>query len=333
MKHISVAVSVVIFFGQLTTTNSVQHSLLMGGDTRAQNYSSTLEMISADHSCQPPSLPDLPQGKQSASAALLGSSLIHCGGFDGIAAWEYEGTCFSFPLGTVSSRWAVMENMKVARWSFGLTAIGGRLYATGGYNSWASYSSVESFSPATGWVEEDNMELVDYIGFPLPRFHHCAVALGSWLVVLGGLVGDIGETSSTVQAFDTERAFDDAGWFFLSRMSTPRAGLACHTGDFGGQLGIYVAGGHTEEAGVLDTVEFYTANMGSWQNLGQLNTARSFHSLSIVNNQMVVAGGDNEIASIEAFDGTIWIQMESLKVGRDHHAAVSIPENLLPCRT
>ena len=167
MKHISVAVSVVIFFGQLTTTNSVQHSLLMGGDTRAQNYSSTLEIISANHSCQPPSLPDLPQGKQSASAALLGSSLIHCGGFDGIAAWEYEGTCFSFPLGTESSRWVVMENMKVARWSFGLTGIGDRLYATGGYNSWASYSYVESFSPATGWLEEDNMELVDYIGFPL----------------------------------------------------------------------------------------------------------------------------------------------------------------------
>ena len=225
-----------------------------------------------------------------------------------------------------------MENMKIARWSFGLTGIGDRLYATGGYNSWASYSSVESFSPATGWLEEENMELVDYIGFPLPRFHHCAVALGSWLVVLGGLVGDIGETSSTVQAFDTEGASDDPGWFFLSRMSTTRAGLACHTGDFAGQLGIYVAGGHTE-AGVLDTVEFYTANMESWQNLGRLNTARSFHSLSIVNGQMVVAGGDNEIASIEVFDGTSWIQMESLKVGRDHHAAVSIPENLLLCRT
>ena len=333
MKHISVAVFVVIFVGQLTTTNSVQHSLLMGGDTPGQNYSSTLEIIFVDHSCQGSSLPDLPQGKQSASAALLGSSLIHCGGFDGIAAWEYEGTCFSFPLGTESSTWLVMENMKIARWSFGLTGIGDRLYATGGYNSWASYSSVESFSPATGWLVEDNMELVDYIGFPLPRFHHCAVALGSWLVVLGGLVGDIGETSATVQAFDTERASDDPGWFFLSRMSTPRAGLACHTGDFGGQLGIYVAGGHNEEAGVLDTVEFYTANMESWQNLGRLNTARSFHSLSIVNGQMVVAGGDNEIASIEVFDGTSWIQMESLKVGRDHHAAVSIPENLLMCQT
>ena len=68
MKHIFVAVSVVIFVGQLTTTNPVQHSLLMGGDTPAYNYSSTLEMISADHSCQGSSLPDLPQGKQSASA-------------------------------------------------------------------------------------------------------------------------------------------------------------------------------------------------------------------------------------------------------------------------
>ena len=61
-----------------------------------------------------------------------------------------------------------------------------------------------------------------------------------------------------------------------------------------------------------------------------LNKVVAYHALV---NGWVVAGGDNEIASIEVFDGTSWIQMESLKVGRDHHAAVSIPENLLMCRT
>ena len=286
----------------------------MGGDTLENNYTSTLEMItSSDLTCVP-NMPGLPVGKQAASAALLGSSIFHCGGFDGVAAWEYEGTCFSFLLGRESSSWEVEESMKDPRWSFGLTTIGERLYATGGYNSWASYSSVESFSHETGWVVEDSMELVDFMGLPLPRYHHCSVALGSWLVVLGGRVGGSLE-SSTVQAFDTNSNTSDAGsWFFLASMNAARAGLACLTGDFEGRLGIFVAGGQQEDAEVLSSVEFYSADEDTWQELGSLGTARSYHSLTIVSGEMVVAGGENEIASVERFNGTGWVQTTNLKV-------------------
>ena len=201
--------------------------------------------------------------------------------------------------------------MKNARWSFGLTAIGGRLFATGGYNSWASYSSVESFSHETGWVVEESMELVDFMGLPLPRFHHCSVALGSLLVVLGGLVGG-GLESSTVQAFDTNTT--DASWFFLGSMNVARAGLACNTGAFEGHFGIFAAGGQTDSHGLLNNVEFYSASTESWRNLGGLGAARSFHSLTIVGGRMVVAGGDNEVSSVETLNGTEWEQTNSLKV-------------------
>ena len=142
----------------------------MGGDSLENNYTSTLEMITPDLTCIP-NMPGLPVGKQAASASLLGSTIFHCGGFDGVAAWDYEGTCFSYNLlATESGRWEVEESMKYPRWGFGLTSIGDRMYATGGYNSWASYSSVESFSHETGWVLEDSMELVDFMGLPLPRY-------------------------------------------------------------------------------------------------------------------------------------------------------------------
>ena len=81
----------------------------MGGDTPENNYTSTLEMITSDLTCVP-NMPSLPVGKQSASASLLGSTIFHCGGFDGVAAWDYEGTCFSYLLATESGRWEVVEN-------------------------------------------------------------------------------------------------------------------------------------------------------------------------------------------------------------------------------
>lgn len=318
-------------FPDLTTCTSHQahYTLLLGGDTSENNYTSTLEMItSSDVTCTP-DMPDLPVGKQAASSTLLGSSIFHCGGFDGVAAWDYEGTCFSFLLGTESARWEEEESMKYPRWSFGLTTIEERLYATGGYNSWASYSSVESFSHETGWVIEDSMELVDFMGLPLPRYHHCSVALGSWLVVLGGRVGGSLE-SSTVQVFDTNTS--DAGWFFLDSMNAARAGLACLTGDFEGRLGIFVSGGQQLDTEILSSVEFYSAEENTWQELGGMSTARSYHSLTFVSRQMVVAGGENEIASVETLDGTDWVETNNLKVGRDHHAALSIPATLLSCQ-
>ena len=121
--------------------------------------------------------------------------------------------------------------------------------------------------------------------------------------------------SSTVQAFDTNSNTSDAGsWFFLPSMNAARAGLACLTGDSEGRLGIFVAGGQHQDSEVLSSVEFYSADEDIWQELGRLGTARSFHSLTIVSGEMVVAGGESEIASVERLNGTGWVQTNNLKV-------------------
>ena len=61
-------------------------------------------------------------------------------------------------------------------------------------------------------------------------------------------------------------------------------------------------------------MEFYSADEDSWQELGSLGTARSYHSLTIVGGHVVVAGDENEISSVETFNGTKWIQTSNLKV-------------------
>ena len=62
---------------------------------------------------------------------------------------------------------------------------------------------------------------------------------------------------------------------------------------------------------------------------------------------MVVAGGNNEITSVETLNGTEWVQTNNLKVnffhiflvisssfkvGRDTHAAVVVPAGALSCQ-
>ena len=198
--------------------------------------------------------------------------------------------------------------MNYARRYFGLTTIGDRLYATGGWSpSTSRQTFVESFSHETGWVIEDTMEL------PSSRDRHCSVALGSRLVVLGGAVGGRTESSS-VQAFDTSNQAlnTTTTWVSLASMSAAREYFACNTGNFEGIFGIYVTGG--QNTAVLNTVEFYSPVTDIWTNLDSLGTARAFHSLTIVNGQMVVAGGSPEITSVETLNGTEWIQTNNLKV-------------------
>ena len=120
--------------------------------------------------------------------------------------------------------------------------------------------------------------------------------------------------SSTVQAFDTNSNTSAGSWFFLPSMNAARAGLACLTGDFEGRLGIFVAGGQHQDSEVLSSVEFYSADEDTWQELGSLGTARSYHSLTIVSGEIVVAGGENEIVSVERLNGTGWVQTNNLKV-------------------
>ena len=52
---------------------------------------------------------------------------------------------------------------------------------------------------------------------------------------------------------------------------------------------------------------------GGGGHIAMLYFSVSYHSLTFVSGQMVVAGGENEIASVETLDGTEWVETNNLK--------------------
>ena len=196
--------------------------------------------------------------------------------------------------------------MNHARRYFSLTVIKDRIYAIGGHNDYGYQSSVESFSHATGWRIEESMQMTNY------RWIHCSVALGTKLIVLGGRFGSTSTASKSVQAFDTSLATlnTTAGWEDLANMNYARQMFGCSVGVFEGLEGIYAAGSYDHPT----LVEFYLPNIDTWRNIGALSTGRYYHSLTMINGQMVVAGGENHITSVETLNGTEWVETNNLKV-------------------
>jgi len=311
-------------FPDMSTCEShqVEHTLLLGGDTPSDDYSATLELITPNLACAP-NMPILPVRRQSASATVLGSTIFYCGGFLAGFTPEYHGTCHSYLLGKEGERWEEEESMNHARRYFSLTVINDRIYAVGGQTDKGPQNSVESFSHSTGWQIEESMQMANY------RYLHCSVALGTRLIVLGGRVGTAAQSLS-VQAFDTSLASlnTTASWENLANMNYARESFGCSVGVFEGLEGIYAAGSYDYPT----LVEFYAPDIDAWRNIDPLNTGRSYHTLTIINGQMVVAGGNNEITSVETLNGTEWVETNNLKVGRDMHAAVVVPAGALSCQ-
>ena len=137
------------------------------------------------------------------------------------------------------------------------------------------------------------------------------------------------QVTSEVLSFDVENMA--GGWTTLPSMDTARRDHACDTGNYEGQLGIFVTGGYKGFDPNFSSVLFYVAQEQRWRVLGSMITARSGHSLSIVNGMPYVAGGSFRLASVERLTGTTWEEVGSLEKWRSAHAAVNIPAGVVTC--
>jgi len=292
------------------SSSQVLHTLLLGGITSSSSYSTSIELITPTMTCTAGN--ELPVGRYGASAAVLGSTIYYCGGYYG----DYQTSCHSYDFNENSNQWAQEDSMKIARWYFGMSVIGSTIYVTGGWNG-DRLNSVESFEVGRGWRIEETMRL------PQTRSSHCSAVLESRLIVIGGWVSD--SRSASVMSFDTQDQKKE--WKTLKSLNVARYNHACQEGAYEGIEGIFVTGGYDDR----NSVEFYVKDVDTWRVLGDMKTNRYLHSLSIVNEQLVAAGGYDLLTSVETLNGTEWIITNNLKSGRMNHAAVSVPAGFITC--
>ena len=109
-------------------------------------------------------------------------------------------------------------------------------------------------------------------------------------------------------------------------MIAKRSSHGCHVGFFEGEEGIFVAGGRDDLGNDLASAEFYNPATDKWQALGSLNTGRVYSPMTMLGQRLIVSGGSpHYLTSVEAWNGTGWNELDSLKVGR---VAISIIFNL-----
>ena len=310
-------------------SKDVFDTLVLGGYTRHGFYSTSVELITPNRTCAP-QMDQLPVGRWDAAAAVVGSRIFYCGGYDG----GFHRSCHSYDMDPEvgGGGWVEEASMTLARETFGLSAVGNTLFASGGRGSKGlSLSSVEVFSfDENRWTLESKLEM------QATKYLHCSVSIGSWLYTIGGYVDGI--TSNLVEAFDTSlmsNKDDSVAWVKKASMIEIRRGHGCHVGVLEGQEGIYVAGGSGETgSGFLASAEFYNPAGDSWQAIGSLNTGRGHSPITMLGEKLVVSGGGGppSLTSIETWNGTNWVELDNnLMVARESHAAVSIKTKKLSC--
>merc|ERR1712133_188284 len=187
---------------QCKETHAV-NTLLLGGRTETEYYSTSMEVITSTGVCTP-KLPPIPVPRNSASAVLIHNKLLYCGGLgDGILS---HGSCHSYHLEGGESVWREEPHMVRTRSYFSLSLVGQTVYAVGGLGE--GQDTVESYTEEGGWTIEGEMSMDTW------RSRHCSVVRETEIIILGGYYGS---PSRSVQSINTCKP---EGWKSMESMKT-----------------------------------------------------------------------------------------------------------------
>ncbi|MDQ6674325.1 MAG: galactose oxidase [Chloroflexota bacterium] len=169
--------------------------------------------------------------------------------------------------------------MPTARGEVGAAAVDGRIYVLGAYSG--ATDANEAYDPVL-----DSWQTLA----PLPRSlnHVCAVGLGGFVYVIGGLDPLTGN-----RPVDSTYSYDLGSntWSLHAPMLTPRGALACATVDDV----IYAIGG-ASPAGDTGAVEAYDPTSDTWSaEFASMPTAREHVASAVLDGLIHIVGGRSPV--------------------------------------
>ena len=209
--------------------------------------------------------------------------------------------------------WLPLAKMTTARVHLGLAAVGGKVYAIGGYGATGSaLDSVEAYDPQLGcWALVASMSV--------RRMGPASVVLYGKIYVMGGHDHEVVWSS----AFDSVEVYDPQADSWQRVASMPRGLSRPAAAVVGGK--VYVTGGSKELC-------VYDPQADVWTPLASMSIAlpwRPWHNASVaVDGKLYVFGGSNGalLSTAEVYDpaSDSWAHGPSMTSARAHSVAVSL---------
>ena len=240
--------------------------------------------------------------------------------------------------------WLPLTNMSTARSEFGLATVGGKIYATGGFDGASAAESVEAYDPQLGsWALVASMSV--------KRKSHASVVLDGKIYIIGG-VGPDGGLLHTMDVYNPRAdswqrvAVPTYGDTRVDLGQSPCAvamgGKIFVTGGYGGgdkgfrfalpSIFVYdpQADAWTTGNGHVDDENQWTTGKGQ---LAIMSKGRGCHASAAINGKLYVFGGSESFpghlyysSAVEVYDPVLdsWVQGPSLTSPRGCMVAVAL---------
>jgi N-acetylneuraminic acid mutarotase len=173
-----------------------------------------------------------------------------------------------------TDQWQSLATMPGERHHLMSSAYDHRLYVFGGAEgqSWTPTNTVWQYDP-------DTDQWRDLVSMPESRLAGTAVTLGDKVYIVGG----IGGSEALLEFTPIPEA-----WHLLPGPRQPRE----HVSAVAFQDEVWVLGGRWHGTGELATVEIYSPVTNTWRDGPTLNVARAGFGAAVVDDHIVVAGGE-----------------------------------------
>ncbi len=236
--------------------------------------------------CQPPAtdLPvtvswtrgaALPNPRGAAAYAVLDGSIYQAGGF--IQGWQPTTTFDRYDM--AEDQWVTLAPLPKALHRAGLTALGGKLYLTGGFDG-PFFSEPRS---TEAWVYDPPTDTWSPIAaLPSPRAAHAAVALDDRLLLLAGdgpNARQLWEYDPLTNSWDTDKRT------LLPEPARDNPGVALYDGQ------VFLFGGRWRETGNYGMVDVYDVAADTWERRGDMPAPRSTAIALVVGDVIHLMGG------------------------------------------